>query len=171
MTDEPTVPLERLLQQWGARVEDVDHALAAAEHSRSSLLYVHASAGLFIAPLFLQWASRPASLASPTWVVARNIPLASVTLSVLLFAGATLLMMGTAGRRLRLARIGLVLMCGFYTLIAVTFGASVVVWLVGGAHPVAEPAVYTPFVYGHLATVLAIHTATVRSMVQERVVR
>jgi hypothetical protein len=156
--------VDRLADQLDALSAHVEEQLSAnrrGERNRLSLLYLHALFALFTSPLFFAWAVSPAGFRGTTWQLLAAVPLVEVLLPMLLFIGGSVLTLGTAARSMRAAGIGLLLVFLWYAIIGFSFAGAVFLWLDEGAPNNAWPAVYAPFVYGHLAAIMWIHLKTV----------
>ncbi len=148
-------------------VERSGGTVKRSEGNRLSLLYLHALFALFISPLFMLWGFGPNAMKTTTWQVARAIPGQSTTLAALLFLGGAVLLLGTATRSPRWAGTGLMLILIWYSIIAVTFAAAIILWVLNGSPDATQPALYAPGVYAHLAAVMVIHLTTVWKMVHK----
>lgn len=170
LSHSPGDPVEDMADTLDALQEIVNEAggvMKRAEGNRFALLYLHAIFALFISPSFLLWGSGPAAMTGATWTVARLLPGRATSLSVLLFAGGAVLLLGTASRSPRWAGVGLLLIMLWYLIISISFAGAVIIWLSNGADVAKQPALYAPGVYAHLAACMVIHLITMWRIVHK----
>jgi hypothetical protein len=98
-----------------------------SERNRLNLLHLHGAAGMYVGPLFA--AIGAAGMTGSTWSVLRLLPFMPYSMGVLFFVGGTVLYEATTRRMFRTEIVGLVLMAFCYLVIAVSFAASVAVWM------------------------------------------
>ncbi len=125
------------------------------EKNRLKLLMVHGAAAVIVAPLFLAY-SLANGLASPSWALLRSIPGAPHTVAAWLFAGGTVVMLGSAGRHRQVAAAGLVMMAVWYLSFATTFSWAAIRWKLEGGNPDTMPGIYAGPVYLHLAVIMIL---------------
>lgn len=163
--DDPIGRLADYLDAIDHNIHDAEAQVTRSEGNRLTLLHLHAAFGVVIAPTFALIGRD--GMTSSIWVVIRQLPGAPYSLAVVLFAGAVILGVATTVRNLRWEITGLLMLLFWYLIIAVSFGAAVLVWLAEGSRG-PTPSFYAPFVYAHLSGVLTIHLRTLRKMLKAR---
>lgn len=168
MTGEEAInALARTLDDLDIHLQRSDATVKRSEKNRLSMLTIHGVAAMFIAPAFM--AIGRDGMQGATWVVARLIPGSPYTLAVLLFAGGLVLAVATAYRAVWWEMLGLWILLSWYAIIAVSFGAAVVVWARHGMPDgPGKPSLYAPVLYSHFVAIMGVHLRTLHRIRRSR---
>ncbi len=162
--------LDALAETLDALDEHLRHSDAAvmrSERNRLSMLHVHALFGISIGALFSLVGQD--GMRGATWTVARMIPGAPVSLGLTLLAGGLILAVATMRRAIRWEMVGLWILLFWYTMIAISFGSALFLWLVAGMPGgTAKPSIYGPLLYCHFSIIMAVHLKTLRKIQRYR---
>lgn len=159
----PANRLADLIDALDMHVRAADSSIRRSEGNRIGILYVHALFAVMIGPAFAAIGKN--GMAGPIWRAMRDFPGAPYSLGMVMFAGGVILTIATTLRNRPWEIVGLVLLVFWYCTVAVTFGASIVLWFVEGRTG-QQPGFYAPLVYCHFMAIMLVHCWTLRKMMR-----
>lgn len=120
---------------------------------RLNLLWIHAIAAVTMAPLLMYTGKD--GLNGPSLSFIADLPGSPLSIALMLWVGGLILGMGAVFRAKRTEMVGLCFLATFYILFAVSLAVPPIRWLAGDGG--MKPAFYAPILYGHMATIMAVH--------------
>lgn len=159
----PVDRLADLIDALDDHVRAAESTVRRSEGNRIGILYVHALFAVAIGPAFAAIGKH--GMAGPIWRAMRDIPGAPYSLGAVMFTGGVILTIATTLRNRAWEIIGLIMLVVWYGTVAVTFGASIALWLVGGRTG-TQPGFYAPLVYLHFMAIMLVHCWTLRRMMR-----
>jgi hypothetical protein len=159
----PVDRLADLIDALDDHVRAVDQTARRSERNRIGILYVHALFAVAIGPAFAAIGKQ--GMHGPIWRAMRDLPGAPYSLGAVMFLGGVILTIATTLRNRPWEIVGLVLLVIWYLTVAITFAASIVLWVVGGRTG-QQPGFYAPLVYLHFTAIMLVHCGTLRKMMR-----
>lgn len=165
-SDAGRTPVDRLADLIDAlddHVRAAETTVRRSEGNRIGILYVHALFAVAIGPAFA--AIGKEGMNGPIWRAMRDLPGAPYSLGAIMFLGGIILTIATTLRSRLWEIVGLCLLVVWYGTVAVTFGASILLWAIGGRQGM-QPGFYAPLVYLHFLAIMLVHCWTLRKMMR-----
>lgn len=159
----PRDRLADLIDALDDHVRAAEKKVRRSEGNRIGILYVHALFAVAIGPAFAAIGKH--GMNGPIWRAMRDIPGAPYSLGLIMFLGGVILTIATTLRNRQWEIVGLLMLVSWYGTVAVTFAASIVLWLLAGRTGM-QPGFYAPLVYLHFMAIMLVHCWTLRKMIR-----
>jgi hypothetical protein len=159
----PVDRLADLIDALDDHVRAAETTVQRSEGNRIGILYVHALFAVAIGPAFAAIGKQ--GMNGPIWRAMRDLPGAPYSLGAIMFLGGIILTVATTLRSRLWEIVGLCLLVVWYGTVAVTFGASILLWAIGGRQG-TQPGFYAPLVYLHFLAIMLVHCWTLRKMMR-----
>lgn len=159
----PTTRLADLIDALDEHIRAADMTVRRSEGNRIGILYVHALFAVAIGPAFAAIGRH--GMNGPIWRAMRDIPGAPYSLGAIMFLGGVVLTIATTLRSRVWEIIGLCMLVVWYCTVAVTFAASIFLWVLSDRSG-PQPGFYAPLVYFHFMAIMLVHCWTLRKMIR-----